>query len=148
MVGGVGDRQVAVGAEPVGEEVVEHAAVLAAQHAVLRAADARSSTTSLESSRCSSALGAAARCVSISPMCETSKTPAASRTATCSARMPSYWTGISQPANGDELRAGGDVAVVQRGPAQGEGHAAAIAGGYGGGRPQRRGQLSCVTLVG
>ena len=33
-------------------------------------------------------------------MCETSKTPALSRTATCSSRMPAYWTGISQPANG------------------------------------------------
>ena len=38
MVGGVGDRQVAVGVQAVGEQVVEHAAVLAAQHAVLRAA--------------------------------------------------------------------------------------------------------------
>ena len=33
-------------------------------------------------------------------MCETSKTPAEVRTATCSWRIPSYWTGISQPANG------------------------------------------------
>ena len=33
-------------------------------------------------------------------MCETSNTPARSRTAWCSARMPSYCTGISQPANG------------------------------------------------
>src|SRR4051812_30729954 len=38
--------------------------------------------------------------VSISPMCETSKTPARLRTATCSWRIPSYCTGISQPANG------------------------------------------------
>ena len=37
VVGGVGDGQEAV-LQPVGEEVVEHAAVLAAQHAVLRAA--------------------------------------------------------------------------------------------------------------
>src|SRR6266540_5783975 len=33
-------------------------------------------------------------------MCETSNTPAPVRTATCSWRMPSYCTGISQPANG------------------------------------------------
>ena len=39
MVRRVGDRQEAVGAQAVGEEVVQHAAVLAAQHAVLRAAD-------------------------------------------------------------------------------------------------------------
>src|SRR4051794_31881370 len=38
--------------------------------------------------------------LSISPMCETSNTPARSRTAMCSSRMPPYWTGMSQPANG------------------------------------------------
>ena len=37
---------------------------------------------------------------SISPMCETSKTPASVRTARCSASTPSYCTGISQPAKG------------------------------------------------
>src|SRR6478672_11931335 len=37
---------------------------------------------------------------SSSPMCETSKTPASVRTALCSWITPSYWTGISQPANG------------------------------------------------
>ena len=39
VVGGVRDRQVALGVQTVGEEVVEHAAVLAAKHAVLSAAD-------------------------------------------------------------------------------------------------------------
>ena len=39
VVGGVGDRQVAVVGEPVGEQVVEHAAVLAAEDRVLGAAD-------------------------------------------------------------------------------------------------------------
>ena len=34
------------------------------------------------------------------PMWETSKIPAPERTAMCSARMPSYWTGISHPAKG------------------------------------------------
>ena len=33
-------------------------------------------------------------------MCETSNTPQSVRTALCSAITPSYWTGISQPANG------------------------------------------------
>ena len=33
-------------------------------------------------------------------MCETSKTPQSVRTARCSGITPSYWTGISQPANG------------------------------------------------
>ncbi len=39
VVGRVGHRQVAVAVEAVGEQVVQHAAVLAAQHAVLRAAN-------------------------------------------------------------------------------------------------------------
>src|ERR671910_2650633 len=36
-------------------------------------------------------------------MCETSNMPAPVRTATCSWRIPSYWTGISQPAKGTSL---------------------------------------------
>jgi hypothetical protein len=39
VVGGVGDRQEPIGRDAVGEEVVEHAAVVAAQDRVLRAAD-------------------------------------------------------------------------------------------------------------
>ena len=39
VVGGVGDRQVAVVGEPVGEQVVEHPAVVAAENRVLGAAD-------------------------------------------------------------------------------------------------------------
>ena len=39
MVGRVGDDQVAVAAKPVGEEVVEHAALLVAEAGVLGAAD-------------------------------------------------------------------------------------------------------------
>ena len=38
--------------------------------------------------------------VLIWPMWETSNMPARSRTARCSAPTPSYWTGISHPANG------------------------------------------------
>ena len=41
MVGGIRHGQVAIDVQPVGEEVVEHAAVLAAEHAVLRAAHPR-----------------------------------------------------------------------------------------------------------
>ena len=47
-------------------------------------------------------------------MCETSKTPHASRTARCSSRIPPYCTGISQPGEGHELRARVDVAIEQR----------------------------------
>ena len=55
--------------------------------------------TSLDSSRWSSA-SACGPLVSISPMWLTSKIPTRSRTAACSSRIPAYWTGISQPANG------------------------------------------------
>ena len=54
---------------------------------------------SFESSDCSSSV-VRGPSISISPMCETSKTPASVRTARCSGITPSYWTGISQPANG------------------------------------------------
>ena len=114
VVGGVGDRQVAVVGEPVGEQVVEDPAVVAAEDRVLGAADLE-----LRRRRWRAAAAAAPRppapTVSISPMCETSKTPQPERTARCSARTPSYWTGISQPANGTSLRARGDVRLVQRG---------------------------------
>ena len=103
MVGRVGDGQVAVGPEAVGEEVVEHAAVLAAQHAVLRAADGDLRDVVGEEAL-QERLGARARCVSISPMWRDVEDAARRRArATCSARMPSYWTGISQPANGTSL---------------------------------------------
>ena len=102
MVRGVGDRQEALGPEPVGEEVVEHAAVVAAEHRVLRPA-----LGDRASRRSTAAAGAGPRRpgprVSISPMCETSNIPAPVRTATCSGRIPSYCTGISQPANGTSL---------------------------------------------
>src|SRR4051794_12912780 len=51
-------------------------------------------------SRCCRNSAACGPEVSISPMWETSKTPARSRTAVCSSRIPAYCTGISQPANG------------------------------------------------
>ena len=41
---------------------------------------------------------ASAPCTDTRPMCETSNTPARVRTASCSAMMPAYWSGISQPA--------------------------------------------------
>ena len=55
--------------------------------------------TSLERIRCRKR-SASAPVVRISPMCETSNTPAPVRTATCSWRTPSYCTGISHPAKG------------------------------------------------
>ena len=124
MVGGVGDGQVAVGAEPVGEEVVEHAAVLAAQDEYCAPPSAIFGDVVGEQPL-QERLRACGPAVSISPMWETSKMPAAVRTATCSSRMPAYWTGISQPANGTSRAAGRDVTIVQRSPLQG------LRGGFG-----------------
>ena len=54
VVGGVGDRQVAIRVEAIGEEVVEHAPVLAAEHAYW-APPTAIFETSFDSSRCSNA---------------------------------------------------------------------------------------------
>ena len=84
--------------ELVGEEVVEDAAVLTAQHRVLRAADRRSrvrrSRAALEE-----LLGVRAARLDLAHVRDVEQADAR-RTATCSWRMPAYWTGISQPANG------------------------------------------------
>jgi len=87
VVGGVGDDQVAVAAEPVGEEVVEDAAVLLTEARVLGAADLDPGDVVGEHQlQNSSAPGPS---TSTSPMCETSNIPACVRTAECSSRIPS-----------------------------------------------------------
>ena len=58
--------------------------------------------TSLESTSCRN-FRASGPSTSTSPMCETSNIPACVRTAECSSRIPSYVTGMSQPANGITL---------------------------------------------
>ena len=114
MVGRVGDGQAAVVGEAVGEEVVEHAAVLAAQQRVLRAAGARPCATSLES-RCCRKLGrlrparldlAHVRDVEDA---RTRRAPPGARSLTAlvlDRHLPA--------GEGHEPRAGRDVAVVQR----------------------------------
>ena len=100
MVGGVGDGQeVAVG-QPVGEEVVEDAAVLAAQHAVLSAAlgDPADVVGEHPLEEISTACGPAR--LDLAHVRDVEHADVAWRTARCSSRMPAYWTGISQPANG------------------------------------------------
>jgi hypothetical protein len=61
-----------------------------------------SAATSLQVTRVTKALRSGP-VTSNSPMWDTSNTPAPVRTAWCSARMPAYCTGISQPANGTSL---------------------------------------------
>ena len=95
----VRDGEEAVRAEAVAEEVVEHPAVGPAQDRVLGAALADARPTSLETSRCRSSSACGPR-VSTWPMWLTSNTPTPVRTASCSSRIPPYWTGISQPAKG------------------------------------------------
>ena len=119
VVGRVGDGQEAVLGEAVGEEVVEDAAVLAAQHASTARRPRGSAATSLDSRRWSRASAPAGPRVSISPMCETSNTPAAPRTATCSSRMPAYCTGISQPAKGTSRAPAASWRSYERGALRG-----------------------------
>src|SRR5688572_1645276 len=57
---------------------------------------------------CCTASSAPLPAISTSPMCETSNSPAAVRTAMCSAVMPEYSTGMSQPPNGT-MRAPRDI---------------------------------------
>ena len=52
-------------------------------------------------------------------MWETSKMPQEPRTARCSWRTPSYWTGISQPAKSTSFAPADDVAVKQGRTARG-----------------------------
>ena len=54
---------------------------------------------SFESAACRNACAPSPPTISW-PMCETSKIPAAVRTARTSSITPAYWTGISNPANG------------------------------------------------
>ena len=99
VVGGVGDGQELALGQPVGEQVVEDAAVLAAQHAVLRAALGEPADVVGEhplqelerpAGRASRSRPCARRRTRRRPL----------RTARCSCRIPAYWTGISHPANG------------------------------------------------
>ena len=114
VVGGVRDRQEAVAGEAVGEEVVEQPAVLVAEHRVLRAAD-RHARRRRWRARAAGTPRRRARRTRTSPMCETSKTPARVRTASCSARMPSRVLDRHLPAGErHELRARGHVRVEER----------------------------------
>ena len=88
----------AVRAEPVGEQVVEHPAVLAAQDGVLGAALARAGDVVGEQAL-EQRLRAGTRRLDLAHVRDV-EDPRGSRTARCSSRMPAYWTGISQPANG------------------------------------------------
>ena len=107
VVGGVGDRQVAIVAEPVGEEVVDDAAVLVGQSRSTGRRRSRSPTTSLDSSPAGTRR-ACGPSVSTSPMWETSKTPqhgCAPRGAP--ARIPSYCDRHLPAREGHQLRARG-----------------------------------------
>ena len=97
VVGGVGDRQVALVGEPVGEEVVEHAAVLAAEARVLGAADLELGDVVGQQPLQQRPRRRAPRSRP-RPCARRRRRRTPSRTAWCSAAIPSYCTGISQPA--------------------------------------------------
>ena len=88
VVGGVGDEQVAVAAEPVGEEVVDDARRPRCRGRSTGRPPSSIAATSLESTRCRKA-SAPGPSTSTSPMWETSNIPAWVRTAECSSRIPS-----------------------------------------------------------
>ena len=117
MVGGVGDRQELALGQAVGEEVVEHAAVLAAEHAVLGSAlrdpaDVVGEHPLKERERLRAA------CQDLTHVRDVEHADAVAHAHVLGGDPASYWTGISHPANGHELAAGGDVTVVQRGAAE------------------------------
>ena len=101
VVGRVRDRQVVVLTELVGEEVVQDAPVLLAQHAVLRAAVGDLGDVVGEDAL-QEVLGLRARGLDLAHVRDVEDAGLV-RTARCSSLMPAYWTGISQPANGTSL---------------------------------------------
>ena len=94
-VGGVDDDEDVVGTLAIDDGIVDDPAD-GRQAQEYIAWPSASLPTSLVTSLCTASTARGPRKMT-SPMCETSKMPAASRTALCSSRMPEYWTGIAQP---------------------------------------------------
>ena len=113
-VGRVGHDQEALVGDAVDDQVVDDPAVVGADHAVVRAAVG-------EPRRVADQRGGEpgrrrpGPLTQTSPMCDRSNSPARSRTARCSSRMPAYWTGISQPAKSISRAAERAVSLDQRG---------------------------------
>ncbi len=97
---GVDDQQQVVVGEPVGDQVVDGAAARR-RAAACTGRWPGADPVEVVGERALQELAACPAPRSSSwPMCETSNTPACARTARCSGMMPSYCTGISQPAKG------------------------------------------------
>ena len=127
VVGGVGDRQEALGLQAVGEEVVEHPPVLAAEHAVLRAAHGDRGDVVGEQPLQQRAARRGRR--SRSRPCARRRRSRSPRAPPCARRARRWVLHGHLPAGElDHLRAGGDVAVVQSGAARGIGHGAQVIG--------------------
>ena len=120
VVGGVRDREVAIVAEAVGEEVVEDAAVLAAQHAVLRAARRRSSRRRWRGCAAGSRSACGPLRLDLAHVRDVEDAGAGAHRDVLvpDARVLDRHLPAGER---DELRARRDVAVVERGPAEGLG---------------------------
>ena len=114
------------GAEAVGEEVVEHAAVLAAEHRVLRAAVGELARRRWRAARWRNASAPGAGRLDLAHVrdVEDARAP---RTATCSSRMPGVLDRHLPAGERHEPGARGHVAVVQRGALERLGPAAIAA---------------------
>ena len=112
VVGRVRHRQIAIGLQPIGEEVVEHAAVLAAQHGVLRTADR---DLRRRRWRAAAAAARARRAPQFrSRPCARRRRRPRSRAPPCAPRPDADVLDRHLPAGElDELRARGDVAIKQ-----------------------------------
>ena len=106
VVRGVGDRQEALGAEPVREEVVEHPAVVAAEHRVLGAALGELRHVVREQPL-EKRLGAGPARLDLAHVRDVEHARAACARPRARGGSPSYCTGISQPANGTSLAPAG-----------------------------------------
>ncbi len=115
VVGGVGDRQEALGAQAVGEEVVEHPPVLAAEHAVLRAAH-RDRGDVVGEQPLQQRLSAGADGFELAHVRDV-EDPAAPAHRQVLGAHAGVLHGHLPARELDQLRAGGDVAVVQGGAA-------------------------------
>ena len=99
MVGGVGDGQIAIRPEPVGEEVVEHAAVLVAEQRVLRAALGELGHV-VADEPLEQGAGARAAGLDLAHVADVEDARALAHGGVLGTDPGGYWTGISQPAKG------------------------------------------------
>ena len=118
VVGGVGDGQIAIRPEPVGEEVVEHAAVLVAEQRVLRAA-LRELGHVVAHEPLEQGAGAGAAGLDLAHVADVEDARALAHGGVLGTDPGGVLDGHLPAGEGDEARARGHVPVVQRRAPQG-----------------------------